>query len=193
MADSGMVDGGGMGDGMGDINGDIKGGRIVGLDGVPGRRPGLGGAAVVAMAVVSALSTVVAAANDGFSSSGSQSRGCGSTVSTRCHAPLSMQPVVIDPAFPVGGITRRQWRNILNSVPDAGKIVIFGERMRGPEVHAVFSRNLGTNQPEQITHKAPGGALCTTSTRSGSTYCSQSGNVMPGIEPPIVQTWTFHF
>ncbi|BAP87369.1 pyruvate kinase [Burkholderiales bacterium GJ-E10] len=144
------------------------------------------------LAVGLAVAAAVAAADD--NALPVVSRGeCNSAVISRCREPLSDQPVVIDPAFPVGGITRRQWGNILNSIPDAGRIVIFGERLRGPGVHAVFTRNLGTERPEQITRKAPGGALCTTSTRSGSTYCSRSGNVMPGVEPPIVQTWSFHF
>ena len=145
-----------------------------------------------ALAVGLAVAAAVAAADDNALPVVSRDE-CNSAVIARCREPLSDQPVVIDPAFPVGGITRRQWGNILNSIPDAGRIVIFGERLHGPGVHAVFTRNLGTERPEQITRKAPGGALCTTSTRSGSTYCSRSGNVMPGVEPPIVQTWSFHF
>lgn len=171
-------------------------GRNVGnsgiLRGASGRGGGMRRLPQAALAVGLAVAAAVAAADD--KALPVVSRGeCNSAVIARCREPLSDQPVVIDPAFPVGGITRRQWENILNSIPDAGRIVIFGERLRGPGVHAVFTRNLGTDRPEQITRKAPGGALCTTSTRSGSTYCSRSGNVMPGVEPPIVQTWSFHF
>ncbi len=170
-------------------------GRIVGNGGILGCMVGRGrwirprGALAVGLAV----GLAVASAADGNALLAASRGECNSAVIARCREPLSGQPVVIDPAFPVGGITRRQWRNILDSIPDAGRIVIFGERLHGPGVHAVFTRNLGTDRPEQITRKAPGGALCTTSTRSGSTYCSRSGNVMPGVEPPIVQTWTFHF
>jgi hypothetical protein len=117
---------------------------------------------------------------------------CGSVVIRHCQR--AADSVVVDPNAPPVGQAPAQWEanRGIGMDADSEEVIVTGERIRDAELNKVFERYLGAPPASMVTRKAKGGARCTTITRTGATYCSNSGDVLPGLADPVTQ-WSFNF